>query len=141
MEFLNILQSLSLFLFDLLIFSSQQYFKFSPFIIKHFIWLPYFLKFWSLFWKLLLGSFKLLTNKNLSLRLYDNCVLNFVKLFQFWSFLFLRLLKMYPFRAKFKNIKKSHFLNKFCCVIRIMYDIFSQSTSLKIACCIRWGIC
>lgn len=77
----NVFLSLSLFLLNFLIFSRKQYFKFSPFIIKHLIRLFDLFKLGRLFRKLLLSSFELFSHKNLPLRLHNNCILYFMKCF------------------------------------------------------------
>lgn len=120
------LLELSLFLLYLFLFCLHQYLQFCFFVLQslkiHFK--P--LQLNSLFGKFFLNLFELITNQNLSFRLHDDCVLNFIELSYFLIFFEIICVKFDSFATHPEEIKQSHFVDKFGCIVRVKKNVFSK---------------
>ncbi len=98
-----------------------------------------FIEFSNFLGELFLGFVELFPDKNLTLRLGDDCILNFMKLLEFRCLFVLDLLKVYFFASKFKNVEQPHFSDELGNVVRVVNDIVAQLASLQVLCHVGVG--
>ena len=98
-----------------------------------------FIEFSNFLGELFLGFVEFFPDKDLAFRLGDDCVLNFMELFEFGGLLVFDLFEVYFFASEFEDVEKPHFGDELGNVVWVVNDVIPQLASLQVLCHIGIG--
>jgi hypothetical protein len=98
-----------------------------------------FIEFGNFLGELFLGFVEFFPDKDLAFRLGDDCVLNFMELFEFRCLFVFDLFEVYFFASEFEDVEQPHFGDELGNVVRVVNDVVAQLASLQVLCYVGVG--